>query len=122
MDWRGKARQGKYSCPQEGLKMSKDKKSNYYDAGGIETLEIIKAKLTEEQYTGYLMGNAIKYLCRANWKTTDPGRDLEKAAYYSGWLRDVINSPSASVGSETTPAGINYRYFSSQKKNGRNTQ
>lgn len=41
--------------------MSKDVKSSYYDAGGIETLDVIKAKLTPEQYQGYLQGNAIKY-------------------------------------------------------------
>lgn len=41
--------------------MSRDKNSSYYDAGGIETLDVIKAKLTNDQYQGYLLGNAIKY-------------------------------------------------------------
>lgn len=41
--------------------MSKDQKRTYYDAGGIETLDVIKAKLTPEQYHGYLLGNVIKY-------------------------------------------------------------
>ena len=68
--------------------MSKDEKSSHYDAGGIETLDIIRAKLTPEQYVGYLMGNAIKYLCRANWKEC-PERDLEKAANYTQWLREM---------------------------------
>jgi len=62
-----------------------DKKSRYYDAGGIETLDIIRAKLTPEQYEGFLMGNAIKYLCRANFKE-NRDRDIEKAATYSKWL------------------------------------
>jgi len=70
--------------------MSKDEKSSYYDAGGIETLDIIKAKLTPEQYTGFLLGNAIKYLCRANWKGCLE-RDIEKAANYSKWLKETKN-------------------------------
>jgi hypothetical protein len=71
--------------------MSKDNKSTYYDAGGIETLDIIKAKLTIEQYHGYLLGNAIKYNCRMIHKTPDdPRRDAEKAANYSRWLLESI--------------------------------
>lgn len=69
--------------------MSKDTKSNYYDAGEIEVLDIIKAKLTPEQYTGYLLGNTIKYACRLNFKgSTD--RDAEKCANYSRWLSDQV--------------------------------
>jgi hypothetical protein len=68
--------------------MSKDKNSSYYDAGGIETLDIIKAKLTPEQYRGYLLGNVIKYSCRMFHKSDDPSRDAEKAANYSTWLAD----------------------------------
>lgn len=62
-------------------KMAIDNKSDYYDAGGIETLKIIKAKLTPEQYEGFLMGNAIKYLARANFKGAK-FRDIEKASIY----------------------------------------
>ena len=72
--------------------MSKDEKSNYYDAGGIETLDIIKAKLTPEQYQGYLLGNAIKYQLRMMHKTPDnPGSDAEKASNYSSWLCEELN-------------------------------
>ena len=71
--------------------MSKDEKSTYYDVGGIETLDVIKAKLTPEQFQGYLLGNAIKYQLRMMHKTPgDPLRDAEKAAHYSAWLRDVL--------------------------------
>jgi len=65
--------------------MSKDNKSTYYDQGGIEVLDVIKAKLTPEQYEGYLLGNAIKYALRANWKGSKE-RDLEKLGNYAGWL------------------------------------
>ena len=73
--------------------MSRDEKSLYYDQGGIETLDIIKAKLTDEQYKGYLMGNAIKYLCRANWKNESPDRDIQKADNYIRWLCENISYP-----------------------------
>ncbi len=67
--------------------MAKDGKSTYYDAGGIETIEVIKAKLSPEQYKGYLLGNAIKYQLRMMHKTPRaPERDAEKAANFAGWL------------------------------------
>jgi len=65
--------------------MSVDKKSWYYDAGGIETINVIKAKLTPEQFKGYLLGNLIKYSSRANFKGSFE-RDVEKVAIYSGML------------------------------------
>ena len=71
--------------------MSRDPNSNYYDAGGIETLDIIKAKLTPEQYEGYLLGNALKYSCRVNFKTPEARqRDAEKAANYTKWFNELI--------------------------------
>lgn len=65
--------------------MAKDDKSKYYDAGGIEVLEVIKAKLTPEQLRGYYLGNLIKYSLRANFKE-DFTRDIEKMFNYSTWL------------------------------------
>lgn len=65
--------------------MSKDPKSTYYDAGGIETLDVIKAKLTPDQYRGYLLGNVIKYSCRLNFKGSDE-RDAEKCSVYASEL------------------------------------
>ena len=66
--------------------MSVDPKSTYYDEGGIETIEVIRAKLTPEQYKGYLLGQIIKYSCRLNFKT-DMKRDMEKIKVYSQlWL------------------------------------
>ena len=37
---------------QQRKVMSVDDKSTYYDEGGIETIAIIRAKLTQEQYAG----------------------------------------------------------------------
>jgi len=76
--------------------MARDTKSSYYDAGGIETLDIIKAKLTPEQYKGYLLGNTIKYSCRMMHKTPrNPSRDAEKAANYSKWLAEEVQLQAA---------------------------
>ena len=67
--------------------MSLDPKSTHYDAGGIEVNAVIKAKLTPEQYKGWLLGNTIKYSLRLNHKGT-PERDAEKLANYSEWLTE----------------------------------
>ena len=67
--------------------MSKDPKSTHYDAGGIEAISIIRAKLTSEQYEGYLLGNALKYALRMNFRG-DFDRDLEKIQYYIKWMFD----------------------------------
>ena len=65
-----------------------DPKSGHYDAGGIETIEILKAKLTKEQYKGYLLGNIIKYSTRANFKDQF-NRDIEKINVYSDQLKQL---------------------------------
>ena len=65
--------------------MSADPISTYYDAGGIEVIEVIRAKLSPEQYRGYLLGNIIKYSCRLNHKGT-PERDAEKISVYAKML------------------------------------
>lgn len=64
-----------------------DPKSSYYDVGDITTMDIIKAKLTDEQFKGYLLGNLIKYSCRLNHKG-EPKRDAEKAANYGKLLAE----------------------------------
>lgn len=64
-----------------------DPASRYYDAGGIEVQEIIKAKLTPEQYKGFCLGNIIKYACRANFKKNFE-RDIEKVGFYQSFLND----------------------------------
>lgn len=65
--------------------MSKDEKSSYYDAGGIEVLDVIRAKLTQEQWEGWLLGNVIKYSLRSNFKGSKE-RDIEKLTKYACWL------------------------------------
>jgi len=70
--------------------MSTDEKSTYYDAGGIEVINIIHAKLTDEQYKGFLLGNVIKYACRMNYKLS-PLRDAQKVAVYAEMMVELLD-------------------------------
>ncbi|MCD6162725.1 MAG: DUF3310 domain-containing protein [candidate division Zixibacteria bacterium] len=72
--------------------MSVDKKADYYDVGGIEVIDIIQAKLSEEGFSGYLQGNIIKYSCRAGHKPGNFSRDIEKITTYSKLLTEVIEN------------------------------
>ena len=51
----------------------------HYTQGKYETIELIES-IAGEHYTGYLIGNIIKYLSRYNMK--NGLEDLEKAKWY----------------------------------------
>jgi hypothetical protein len=53
---------------------------DHYKTGGIETIDYIKAKLTKEQFEGYLIGNLIKYTSR--YRNKNGLEDLHKAEWY----------------------------------------
>ena len=87
---------GKTGCSQfcceanveEVQETKRDPQSRHYDAGGLEVQDIIRAKLTPEQYEGFCLGNIIKYSCRANFKGSFD-RDIEKAGFYSSFLMET---------------------------------
>lgn len=54
---------------------------SHYTDGGIETIDIIKSKLTKEEYIGFLKGNIIKYVTRAGKKGSEE-EDYKKAIWY----------------------------------------
>ena len=54
----------------------------HYTVGGIETIDYIQAKLTPEEFRGYLKGNALKYASRTGHKG-NPEEDLGKMLWYS---------------------------------------
>jgi hypothetical protein len=54
---------------------------DHYTVGGHEAIDVIKAKLTPEEYRGYCKGNTMKYLMRANYKGHH-NKDIKKAQYY----------------------------------------
>jgi hypothetical protein len=62
---------------------------SHYTQGAIETIDFIKAKMSHEQFEGYLLGNVIKYLTRYNPKG-NAVQDLEKATTYLKWLTEHI--------------------------------
>ena len=54
---------------------------SHYTSGGIETIDFIEAKLSPEEFRGYCLGNALKYLSRTG-KKGDAMTDLQKAKWY----------------------------------------
>jgi hypothetical protein len=62
-------------------------KNSYYDTGGIAVIDVIRAKLTPEQYQGFLLGNTIKYALRLNHKDQQIA-DSNKLAEYAVWLNE----------------------------------
>jgi hypothetical protein len=61
--------------------------SEHYKMGGIEVLEVLKAKLTPIQYEGFVLGNIIKYSLRYNGVGPDKREeDLEKLEHYKHLL------------------------------------
>ena len=58
---------GNYNCEKCVTNQEEHQDVNsptHYTEGGVETIEIIKAKLTTEGYLGFLKGNVIKYMTR----------------------------------------------------------
>jgi hypothetical protein len=65
----------------------------HYMVGGLEVIDILKLKMTAEQYQGFLRGNALKYLFRYDHKGT-PVEDLQKATTYAKWLLEEFDGRS----------------------------
>lgn len=51
----------------------------------VESVDVIKATLTQEEFKGWLKGNAMKYLFRLG-KKDDECQDAKKAMKYLEWL------------------------------------
>lgn len=54
-----------------------------------ETIKVLEAKLTRDEFIGFCKGSAIKYLDRANHKNV-PIQDYKKAEWYLKRLNDFI--------------------------------
>lgn len=55
---------------------------NHY-IGKIECIDYLRDKLTPEEFTGFCMGNVLKYCSR--WRKKDGVQDLKKASVYLNW-------------------------------------
>jgi hypothetical protein len=60
----------------------------HYKVGGIEVIDYIKAKLTPEEFRGYLKGNMLKYTSRAGHKD-DAVEDIGKLVWYANKLQET---------------------------------
>jgi hypothetical protein len=69
------------ACLEEEAVMSPP----HYTAGGIETIDYLRAKLTPDEFRGFCKGSVIKYLSRANLNGNEE-QDYAKAAFYSRML------------------------------------
>ena len=66
----------------------------HYMVGGYEAIDVIKAKLSPEEFRGYCKGNILKYIMRANYKGHHD-QDCEKAEYYMEELTDALENKEA---------------------------
>jgi len=65
--------------------MSDSINPEHYKSGGIETIEYIRAKMSKEEFYGYIKGNVMKYVSRVDKKSDkllDKIDDLKKAQWY----------------------------------------
>ena len=63
----------------------------HYKVGGIETIDYMKAKSTQDEFRGHLRLTAIKYLSRTGYKG-DALEDLKKAQWYLNKLIEECES------------------------------
>lgn len=64
---------------------------SHYTNGGIEFIEVLRAKLSSDEFRGFLKGNVIKYTLRAEHK--NGAQDYAKGAKYAQWLAEVKPNP-----------------------------
>lgn len=71
-------------------------KPPHYMVGGIESIQVIKAKLTPEQFEGYLMGSKMAYDLRYPFKNSYV-QDLRKSNWYAEKLIELQLEKEADV-------------------------
>ena len=61
----------------------------HYTQGGIETIDIMEAKSTPEEFKGHLKLTAMKYLTRAGHKESEL-QDAKKTQWYvNRWVKTI---------------------------------
>lgn len=80
----------------------------HYTAGGLEAQDVMRAKLTEIEWQGYLKGSCLKYLLRANFKE-EHDTDIRKAAWFMARLEETVDErldiQAQGVDAEALPKG-----------------
>ena len=67
---------------------------SYYKSGGIELIDVMKAKLSPEEFKGFCKAIILKYICRADKK--NGLEDYEKAKCYMDTLVEYLQKLEAS--------------------------
>lgn len=67
----------------ENIRNDKVNHPSHYTQGEIEVINYIRDKLGVDEFTGYCIGNVMKYISR--WRYKDGVQDLEKAQVYLNW-------------------------------------
>jgi len=66
----------------------------HYNVGGLETIDIIESRLTDEEFVGYLKGSKMKYDLRYPFKG-NVEEDLAKSEWFKNKLIEVLRSVEA---------------------------
>lgn len=76
---------GPDNCPVFNLsiKSTDPVNSPSHYIGKIECIDYLRDKLTPAEFTGFCMGNVLKYCSR--WRKKDGVQDLHKALVYLQW-------------------------------------
>ena len=67
----------------------------HYEAQKIQPIQYLQNALSPEEFRGYLKGNVIKYLSRAERK--NGAQDYQKAAVYARWLEEFTRTGKITV-------------------------
>ena len=62
----------------------------HYKFGGIEPIDYMKSKMSDERFKGFLQGNVIKYISR--YQEKNGVEDLQKAQWYLNKLNQEEQS------------------------------
>ena len=79
------AKMHEFAMPADKMNIQEDKVNHpsHYTTGEIEVINYIRDKLGADEFTGYCIGNVLKYVSR--WRHKDGVQDLEKAQVYLNW-------------------------------------
>ncbi len=58
----------------------------HYQQGTLETIEVVKGMLTQEEFLAYCAGSITKYVSRYRYKG-NPSKDLDKATWFLNRLK-----------------------------------
>ena len=63
----------------------------HYNTGSMETINLIREGMSNDEFLGYLKGNVLKYICRYRHKHKEnPVKDLMKARWYIEKLISIM--------------------------------